>query len=923
MAPKSDAEAMVVDPPEPKEQEKKKKTKAELKKEKEAEDEMSDEDKQLKEELELCVEKLKEDQADLYPGALNTMSTLIKASTTSMTSVPKPLKFMIPHFDKMKAAYEKMAGGAVKKQCADVVSVLAMTMSEDRECLKFKLKGNTNTEEVEAWGHEYVRHLAGEIVQEYNNNGEEDDGSMKDNLISLAKQIVPSQMKHHAEAEACDLLMEVEQLDQLEQYVDDAAYNRVCLYLVSCVPYVPDPENTNLLKTALSIFRKFKQFPQAMRLALQLNDKALVEEIFLSCQDGIVQRQLAYMLGRHQFYMELSEEHEDYDDLTEIMSNVHLNNHFLNLGRELDIMEAKTPDDVYKTHLDNVRPAFGSSQVDSARQNLASSFVNGFINTGFGQDKLLMEDGNKWLYKNKEHGMLSATASIGLVLLWDVDGGLTQIDKYLYSPEDWIKSGALLACGIVNTGVRNECDPALALLSDYVLHSSNVMRLGAIFGLGLAYAGSNRTDVIQLLLPVLHDSKSNMEVIGVTALSCGLIAVGSCNGDVTSTILQTLMEKTEADFKDSFAKYLPLGIGLCYLGKQDAAEATVAALEVIPEPFKQFAVTMVDICAYAGTGNVLKIQQLLHICSEHYEVDKEEKKEKEKKKDDKKDDKKDGKEGEKKEEKEEKKDDKPLDLSMQQAVAVLGLGLISMGEDIGGEMLYRTLGHLLRYCEPVIRRAVPLALALISISNPKLNILDTLSKFSHDADAEVAHNAIFGLGLIGAGTNNARLAAILRQLAQYHAKDQNNLFMVRIAQGLVHLGKGTLTLNPFHSDRQLMSPVAVAGILATTIAMLDCKNTILGKSHYLLYGLATAMQPRMLVTFDEKLRPLPVSVRVGQAVDVVGQAGKPKTITGFQTHTTPVLLASGERAELATEEYLPVTPIMEGFVILRKNPDYD
>lgn len=44
------------------------------------------------------------------------------------------------------------------------------------------------------------------------------------------------------------------------------------------------------------------------------------------------------------------------------------------------------------------------------------------------------------------------------------------------------QSGALLACGIVNSGVRNECDPALALLSDYVLHNSNVMRIGAIFG---------------------------------------------------------------------------------------------------------------------------------------------------------------------------------------------------------------------------------------------------------------------------------------------------------------------------------------------------------------------------------------------------------------------------------------------------------
>lgn len=39
---------------------------------------------------------------------------------------------------------------------------------------------------------------------------------------------------------------------------------------------------------------------------------------------------------------------------------------------------------------------------------------------------------------------------------------------------------------------------------------------------------------------------------------------------------------------------------------------------------------------------------------------------------------------------------------------------------------------------------------------------------------------------------------------------------------------------------------------------------ILGKSHYVLYGLVAAMQPRMLVTFDEELRPLPVSVRVGQ-----------------------------------------------------------
>ena len=86
--------------------------------------------------------------------------------------------------------------------------------------------------------------------------------------------------------------------------------------------------------------------------------------------------------------------------------------------------------------------------MDSARANLASSLVNGFVNAGFGQDKLLTNDGNKWLYKNKGYGMMSATASLGLVLLWDVEGGLTQIDKFLYSTEDNIKVLCCVLCGV-------------------------------------------------------------------------------------------------------------------------------------------------------------------------------------------------------------------------------------------------------------------------------------------------------------------------------------------------------------------------------------------------------------------------------------------------------------------------------------------
>ncbi|KAG7208331.1 hypothetical protein KM043_014567 [Ampulex compressa] len=871
----------------------------------EEKNELSEEDKLLQEELTHLVERLQDPNTRLHYPALESLRSHIRASTTSMTSVPKPLKFMRPHYDIMKSIHEKFTDIKAKELCSDIISVLAMTMGEGRECLKYRLTGSALA--IGEWGHEYVRHLSGELAGEWDELTGENVEATSKKLIALVHEIVPYNMAHNAETEACDLLMEIERLDLLEQNVDESAYQRVCLYLTSCVPYVADAENTNLLHTAAKLYWKFGQYPQAVRLAMQLDDLLLIEDIFAKCTDLSVQKQLAFMLGRQQIFLELQESMVEYEDLVEIMSNSHLNTHFLNLARELDIMEPKTPEDVYKSHLENSRASFGSSPVDSARQNLAASFVNGFVNAAFGQDKLLIDDGNKWLYKNKEHGMLSATASLGLVLLWDVDGGLTSIDKYLYSSEDYIKSGALLACGIVNCGVHNECDPALALLSDYVLHNSNTMRIGAIVGLGLAYAGSNREAVLSLLTPVLSDRKSNWEVVGVAGLALGMIAVGTCNIYVTTAIMHTLMEKSETDLKDTYARFLPLGLGLCVLGKQDAAEPIIAALEIVPEPFKSMSTTLVEVCAYAGTGNVLKIQHLLHICSEHYEPSNE------------KEDKSDRKD---KEKKEEKKEEKEKDLSSRQAIAVLGIALIAMGEEIGAEMAYRTFGHLLRYCEPVIRRSVPLALGLISVSNPKLNILDTLSKFSHDSDPEVAHNAIFAMGLVGAGTNNARLAAMLRQLAQFHAKDPNNLFMVRIAQGLTHLGKGTLTLSPYHSDRQLLSPVALAGLLATLIGFLDVKNIILGRSHYLLYTLAAAMQPRMLVTFDEELNPLAVPVRVGLAVDVVGQAGKPKTITGFQTHTTPVLLAYGERAELATEEYVPLTPIMEGFVILRKNPDF-
>ena len=50
----------------------------------------------------------KENDEKLYKPALEILRTKIKESTSSMTSVPKPLKFLRNQYDNLKAAYEKI-----------------------------------------------------------------------------------------------------------------------------------------------------------------------------------------------------------------------------------------------------------------------------------------------------------------------------------------------------------------------------------------------------------------------------------------------------------------------------------------------------------------------------------------------------------------------------------------------------------------------------------------------------------------------------------------------------------------------------------------------------------------------------------------------------------------------------------------------
>ncbi|KKK22821.1 26S proteasome regulatory subunit rpn-1 [Aspergillus rambellii] len=854
------------------------------------EEELSEEDQQLKNELEMLVERLKEPDASLYGPALDAIKNFIKTSTSSMTAVPKPLKFLRPHYDDLAALYDKWSAGTVKDALADMLSVLGMTYGDEEKLETLKYRLLTKSNDLGSWGHEYVRHLALEIGQEYQNrlNAEKD----VQDLIDLALSLVPYFLSHNAEADAVDLLSELEIIEEIPRFVDENTYARVCLYMVSMVNLLTYPEDQQFLRTAHEIYVRYKELTKAIVLAIRLNDTDLIKSDLNATTDQSIKKQMAFLVARQQIWLDPSPEDEEDQTFMDCLNNTSIPKHFKSLGKELNILDPKMPEDIYETHLESSRGA-GLTNVDSARHNLASAFVNAFANAGFGNDKMMLVDGDKgpWVWKTKDDGMLSTTASMGMLLHQDVEIGLDKIDKYTYASEDQIKAGALLSIGILNSGVRIDSDPALALLSDPDnLEAKNLpMRVASIMGLGLAYAGSNKEELLDVLLPIVEDVSLDMQLSAMAAVSLGLIFVGSSNHQVSEAIATTLMdEERQKHLKDKWTRFMALGLALLYFGRQEEVDVILDILKAVDHPMAKPTSVLASVCAWAGTGTVLKLQELLHICNDVIE-----------------------------------ESDEKMGDELVQSYAVLGLSLIAMGEEVGQDMILRQFGHLMHYGASNIRKAVPLAMGLISPSNPQMKVYDTLSRYSHDNDNDVAINAIFAMGLCGAGTKNSRLAQLLRQLASYYHRDQNTLFMVRIAQGLLHMGKGTMTLNPFHTDRQVLSRVSAAGLLTVLVSLIDAKQFILAEHHYLLYFLITAMYPRFLVTLDEDLQPLTVNVRVGQAVDVVGQAGRPKTITGWQTQSTPVLLSYGERAELEDEQYIPLSSTLEGLVILRKKMKLD
>ena len=75
----------------------------------------SEEDQALKEKLELCVERLSDTNGTLREQALDMIKKEVSESTSSMTAVPKPLKFLTSLYKKLTDTYDKYTANDIFK----------------------------------------------------------------------------------------------------------------------------------------------------------------------------------------------------------------------------------------------------------------------------------------------------------------------------------------------------------------------------------------------------------------------------------------------------------------------------------------------------------------------------------------------------------------------------------------------------------------------------------------------------------------------------------------------------------------------------------------------------------------------------------------------------------------------------------------
>lgn len=882
--------------------------------EKEDDNKLSEEDQRIKDQVELLVTRAADHNVELSKIAVEQLVDLLRTSSSmSVASVPKPLKYVRSMYPDLELALKGATDTALVKRLHDVLSFIAMTLkfSVPRVSLDHKLKGTTN--DLALWGHEYLRFLAGHVAEEWKERVSKNESTGY--LNTFVDQIVQFMVQHQDDPSAIDLLVEIDDIDRIIELVEESNYRRVAKYLEAIRKYLTRPSDVKALRAAFKIYAKMKNPSAAASVAIQLSDgRNLLRELVDKEPDVETQLQIALQCARYKVFLDVDGDEECI--LSEANGNVRLSELFREAALMLGVNRPKSLNEVFKVPPGDVVGSNGS------HSNLSCAIARVLANCATGQESTEDDANNeKIVHESRQDRVISITAGCGLLYLWDHEEGVNTLNRFLDSCNKHVVAGACLGIGITLCGVRiYGYDIAFTLLQPYLLSAEREVQIGAILGIGYACAGTNSESVKEVLVPFLADSECHLDVHCMAAYSLAMVFVGSADEDITEAMINCLLEIPEARLRNVVVRYLILALGCMFLGCQEAADTLIETCGLLPVYIRRYTEIVIRSCAFAGTGNVVVIQNFFHIIAEKKNLD----------------DLSDDDEGDEKLKNKEKnatnklvneENKEPTTMNFK-AVAALGIGMVALGEPVGTEMTKRSIVHML-FSDTVMndghemsgRRSIPLVFALLSASHPHITVIENLNRLAHDSDIATAQNAILALGIIAAGSNNARAAGRLASLADYYCKpnQSNLLFTVRLAQGLCSMGRGLLTLSPLHYDRSIVSPTALMGLLGLMHSALELDKTLLEGYHYMFFAITPSISSRMVVAVSNNLGFLKrVQARVGTSVDTVAVPGKPRAITGFQTQVFPVLLDGDKKIEVADDEYTPVTDVIEGIVVLKR-----
>lgn len=655
--------------------------------------------------------------------------------------------------------------------------------------------------------------------------------------------------RHNAEFEAIDFLLEIGMVDMVPHYVDGHNYKRIILYLEDMDEFL------DLEKTILEINLKMKNHSKYVVGLISHNRTREAVEYARSIEDRDYRLQCLYILARCNLYYESSDPEEKY-----ILSNNHVKDIYRSVAKELEIDKPGKMDIILK----------GFKYDKDTKQLAPITIANAFIHMGHGRDPIFLpQEGDVKIPLDYElilgcdmPDLVSIFGSIGVIESWNSEKVMETLQEHIFADYSHRKTGSLL--GLALSGMRNtDENPAiLALLSTNLQSNNSAHVVATLLGIQAMFSGMQTEELRDLLQPLMFSE--NSEIVFFTAFTLGSIFCGSADQDLVSLMLQVCAENNK-ESETQFFRFLLLGLACLFYCRKDVscdfAEAGGALGRHGSILIKGF--------QHVRTGDSAVVESIL---TESFtgETD-----------------------------------------ALLESFGLMSCALVAIGDETCTQMVARIVSSSLMLDSSHLRSVLPLCYSILYPSNPQAGVLDILEKSLNVGETNCVMSTILSLGLVGAGTQSARIIKTLDQQYSYYYKDSKVLATLKVAQGLVSLGKGLLSISPLHFDRTTLVPKNLIGLFSTLFMFLDSSASPLVSSHtYMFFLLCQACSQRYVVCSEK------INMRVGLPVNTVGLVGDPRRLSSVQTQQTPVVLNEKLRAE--TDENV-CSSYIEDVLVLKKD----